>query len=476
MAGRLKGTAFQFAMLLTYSRLDRINNVYNIIPAPELFALEREEAVVDANTGQILVPVELSGAQYLVAALEKEFSPSAQDLQWQTMLSFFDMYRGGQTYEEYQAMHDLAWQDLVSQSGITMNEVGRTFFLLRGAQLTDKQLFDLRLRVDGDLSRATEVRTLLARMFTDTSKIRNATVPSMTGQYFQDTGGDFDHSTWWADDSFYDVWYECDDSWYDDAWRECEAPAEDEAFWGKGKSSLGITKKAGDGCSTCGSKFHAESDCPIKDGGSSSHSAPPSHGSHKGSGKSYSKGKGKSKGKGDYFGFQKGKYKKGKGKSKGKYKSKYRPSYYKGGKGKKGGGKGKGKSSPIFMLEDGPAYTWQAEDSWQDWHDDDWPTDEVWDDYWYDNGWHDDGSGYEAWTAESDGATEQPPPNVLFASDFDGPPQRPPAAPTVVAPFVAPNNSSSFFSSGNRATHTHHHPQAPTAWLVQHLQQQSSSR
>ena len=109
IAGRLKGTAFQFAMQLTFSRLDRINGVYNIISAPELFALPAEDAVIDPLSGAQLFAAELSGSQHLVRRLEQEFSPSAQDLQWQSMFTFFDMYRGNQAYEEYQALHDLEW-------------------------------------------------------------------------------------------------------------------------------------------------------------------------------------------------------------------------------------------------------------------------------------------------------------------------------------------------------------------------------
>ena len=221
IAGRLKGAALQFAMQLTWSRLDRATLTQVVHVAPKLFALPAEDAVFDPVTGVQISPSELSGAQYLVSKLQSEFSPSAQDLQWQSMISFFDMYRGSQTYEEYQAMHDLAWQDVVSQSNLQMNEVGRTFFLLRGAQLTERQLFDLRLRVDGDLARTQEIRTLLARMFTDTSKIRNSTVPSMTGQYYQETSTD--NETWWTDD---EVWYEAD--WDEDTWYDTE-PLPEEA-------------------------------------------------------------------------------------------------------------------------------------------------------------------------------------------------------------------------------------------------------
>ena len=65
-------------------------------------------------------------------------------VQWRKI--FFDMSRGKTSYDVYQAMFDLAWMDVTEQSGLDMNDVGQAF--LRGAGLTARQLFDLRLRVD----------------------------------------------------------------------------------------------------------------------------------------------------------------------------------------------------------------------------------------------------------------------------------------------------------------------------------------
>ena len=100
IAGRLNGTAFQFAMQPTFSRLDRVNLVYNIIPVPELFALPAVDEELNPINGTVLYAAELSGSQHLIRRIESEFSPAAQDLQWQSMLTFFDMYRGNQSYDE----------------------------------------------------------------------------------------------------------------------------------------------------------------------------------------------------------------------------------------------------------------------------------------------------------------------------------------------------------------------------------------
>ena len=81
-----------------------------------------------------------------------------------------------------------------------------------------------------------------------------------------------------------------------------------EEFWGKGRKSSG----KGDGCSICGSRWHATNECPLKDKGKSGGDGKGK--GKKGSGHRKGKGKGKSKGKGKKGGgYRKGK--KGKGKS-----------------------------------------------------------------------------------------------------------------------------------------------------------------
>ena len=103
-----------------------------------------------------------------------------------------------------------------------MNEVGKSFFLLRGAGLNDRQLVDLRLRVDGDLARYGDIRQLPSRMFSDSPKIRSSTLPSMATQYWQQSQSSspswHDAGTWYEYDN--DDWYD-EDQWYDaEEWKD----------------------------------------------------------------------------------------------------------------------------------------------------------------------------------------------------------------------------------------------------------------
>ncbi len=64
-------------------------------------------------------------------------------MQLETLESYFELYRGSSSMEDYLTLHDLAWSDATEQCGLSMNDVGRSFFLLKGAQLSDRQSFDL---------------------------------------------------------------------------------------------------------------------------------------------------------------------------------------------------------------------------------------------------------------------------------------------------------------------------------------------
>ena len=158
----------------------------------------------------------IPGSQLLIARLQAEFGGHAQDLQWSTMENFFDLSRGNTSYNDFQAMFDLAWMDVSEQSGFEMNDIGKAFFLLREAGLTERQLFDLRLRADGDMGRYNDIRSLLSRMFADGTKTRSNTIPQMAGQYY---GGDWqgDDDAWSCDS--WGTWFQDDDgSWYDGTW------------------------------------------------------------------------------------------------------------------------------------------------------------------------------------------------------------------------------------------------------------------
>ena len=76
---------------------------------------------------------------------------------------------------DFVAMHDLALSDAEQQCGLALNAIGKSYVLLRGAQLPDRQHFDLRLRVDGDLARYDDIRHLISRIYGDQDAAKAST-------------------------------------------------------------------------------------------------------------------------------------------------------------------------------------------------------------------------------------------------------------------------------------------------------------
>ena len=131
IAGRLKGAAFQFAMGMGALRLDMNTAAQRMIEAPELFAEPAHEAWTSPGGREF--PAEIGGAQLLVRGLRDEFGGDNQDLQWSTLESFFELFRGQASMEDYCSLHDLAYTDYNGLCNLQMNDIGRSYFLLKEA-------------------------------------------------------------------------------------------------------------------------------------------------------------------------------------------------------------------------------------------------------------------------------------------------------------------------------------------------------
>ena len=130
-------------------------------------------------------------------------------------------------FGDFLSLQDLALTDAVTQCGLDMGPVGKTYFLLRGAQVTEPQLFDIRLRVDGDLPRYDDIRNLMSRMYGDPEEASQQTLRGMTdasryygsgNTYWNDGNDDALYDTWY--DGSYSSWYGDDGVWSDDAWHQ----------------------------------------------------------------------------------------------------------------------------------------------------------------------------------------------------------------------------------------------------------------
>ena len=134
-------------MSLKAKRTDPATGNETLVEAPELFGEPEVPAVPQMN-----LELQQSGARLLVESILREYTSDQQDIQWEILQAFFELYRGGAKFGDFLSLFDLAWSDAESQCGLEMNDIGNTYFVQRG-QLSERQLFDVRLQVDGDLSK-----------------------------------------------------------------------------------------------------------------------------------------------------------------------------------------------------------------------------------------------------------------------------------------------------------------------------------
>ena len=228
IAGRLRGTAFQFALSLSAERLDQetvhVGQAYRrrVMTGDELLAQDAHDELTDS--AGVVHPRATSGAQVLLRALHTEFGLEDQDMTLVALESFFGHARGSQSLGDYMTMWRLCLEEAQTHSGLVINDVAKSYLLLRSSGLSEKRKDDVLMHVAGDLSRHAEIVRLLHRLARAEGSSTTSSVPSMAGQYWQDSGWDQDswHDDWWQSswqDESDGTW--AADSWHgDDGWQE----------------------------------------------------------------------------------------------------------------------------------------------------------------------------------------------------------------------------------------------------------------
>ena len=115
-------------MNLSADRLDMASGTIVHMRAPEIFAEPEHAAWVGG--GGLQVPAEVSGSTFLCTSLAQRFQQEDQDLQWSALESFFELFRGNASLEDFLAMHDLTLVDTMQSTGLQMNDIGKSYFLL----------------------------------------------------------------------------------------------------------------------------------------------------------------------------------------------------------------------------------------------------------------------------------------------------------------------------------------------------------
>ena len=350
LAGRLQGRAQKIALGL---RLVRPDGQYDVGDSA-LVRLTVDEVRDPMDPTQILQHHIPSGVQALATALRDAFGQSDQELTTSSLEAFFGLKRGRLSLQEYAAEWELRYEEAQTRAGLDVNDVAKTFLFFQNSGLPNKFIEDVKLQIQGDMSRFQEARRLALRL---SGRGENSSLSTdlygewdqepahdpyaewygfadgYDGQdWWQEDEGWHDDSAWYADESDGGWWYQEEEEWFSpegsQTWEtehhhigddvvpsssasaplDQAAPSQiDEYYQHKGR---------GGGCHICGSRWHHAAQCPVNTGSKGSKGQPSSSSWRP----------------------------KGKGKSKGKYRPPGR--WRKGGKfgGKGFGGKGKGKS------------------------------------------------------------------------------------------------------------------------------------
>ena len=327
IASRLKGQAQKLALRL---RIPKVLPDGTIDHDVGVEALSRAEAAaVTDQAGNVILAEQPSGSQLLLKKLQETYGLAEHDQQTEALDLFFNLKRtGSMTLQEYCAEFDVRYEAAEDKANLQINQVCKSYLLLKQSNLSEKHIDDIKLQLQGDLSQYMQLRTLILRL----AKAQGSDNPVYLAEQTVDdddqwpTDDPWAEEVWYDDDEYHSYYIgdeeDWDDTWDADWWTDEQdwEPDNDDAeqedqevpdpqalydsvYW-KGKGGgKGKTRS----CSICGSKFHGDQECPIGSQGKGDSSSPQNH-SGKNSWSHYGKG-----------GYGKGRYGKGKGKTKGKF-------------------------------------------------------------------------------------------------------------------------------------------------------------
>ena len=327
VAGRLVGRAQRIALEL---RLIRPDGTYDIGDAA-LVRLSVDQ-VLDPNDGITVIQHHIpSGVQALCNALKEAFGESDEAQTTKALETFFEYRRPpSQGLQEFSAEWELRFEEAKVKAGLDVNDVAKTYLWLKQSNLPPRHQDDLRLQVQGDLSRFHDIRALALRLSHRVDRTNNDNFYE-ENQWGENNSSEWTEEAYWTDDQWMDEpwyfdedyyldteeypWYG-DETYYDDYEYHGEWQGDpdlepghqggaDDASEADGVYSAGGYRGGkgkgkgpfGSGCHICGSKWHHAADCPVNSKGKGFGGRPFLKGKGKGF-KGRGKGKSKSKGKG----------------------------------------------------------------------------------------------------------------------------------------------------------------------------------
>ena len=288
---RLELGALDLARHLKLTRCDPQSYEIKEYVGLEAVQLMRSGAVLRGEPpNQVEVyPACLSGSEMLIKELVREHSIENQDKAWIALSQFFTLEGNGNDFLEYDQQFNSRFEDARTYAGLGINDVGLAYLYWSQSGVDDDTVADLRLKVNGDMTRYREMISLHKRTMKSEDAVRahhrgKHSFPLLHSmEEYEDESGNYGHFL--TDNMFYEydshwncgTYYDVDGNTYHEDYNGTWHDEEDEEYdesedvhWqdkGKGKSK-GKGKKGGkmplgEQCTECGSKYHGTSNCPM---------------------------------------------------------------------------------------------------------------------------------------------------------------------------------------------------------------------
>ena len=160
LAGRLQGRAQKIAMGL---KLVRPDGTYDVGDSA-LVRLSTDEVRDPMDPNVILQHAIPSGVQALANALRETFGQSDQELATHSLEQFFLFKRGKLSMHEYASEWELRYESAQRHSGLEINDVAKSFLFFQSSGLPNKFIEDVKIQIQGDMSRFEEAKRLTLRL------------------------------------------------------------------------------------------------------------------------------------------------------------------------------------------------------------------------------------------------------------------------------------------------------------------------
>ena len=273
IAGRLQGGAQRIALEL---KLIHPDGGYDIGDAA-LVRLSVDE-VLDPNDGVTIIQHHIpSGVQALCNALRDTYGDNDETQAMRSLENFFEYRRPhGQSPQEYSADWELRYEEAKLRSGLDLGQVAKSYLWMKQSGLPQKHQDDLRLQVQGDMSRFHDIRALALRLSHRVDKVTTSgdvfygiehgdqdyDYDDFDGWYGWLDGDESDSwsDAWWADSYWSSDGHYGDESWYeeDEEFYKAEEypwqgdPASEPGYQGEDRSSAAPSSSEPEGVYSAG--------------------------------------------------------------------------------------------------------------------------------------------------------------------------------------------------------------------------------